>query len=66
MTRPVNAGGGVRVTVAVAVLFVVATFKPQWIQSLPWRDALPDASVSVALSDAGRYSPMLRGNSPRC
>ena len=29
------------VTVAVAVLFVLATFKPQWIQSLPWRQALP-------------------------
>lgn len=33
------------VTVAVAVLFVVSTFKPQWIQAVPWRQALPDATV---------------------
>jgi serine protease DegQ len=36
------------VTVAVAVLFVVATFKPQWIQGSPWRQALPEATLSVA------------------
>lgn len=29
------------VTVAVAVLFVLSTFKPQWIQSLTWRQGLP-------------------------
>jgi Do/DeqQ family serine protease len=36
------------VTVAVAVLFVVATFKPQWIQALSWRATLPEATVRVA------------------
>jgi serine protease DegQ len=36
------------VTVAVAVLFVVSTFKPQWIQSVPWHPALPGATVAVA------------------
>ena len=36
------------VTVAVAVLFVVATFKPSWIQALSWRATLPDATVRVA------------------
>lgn len=36
------------VTVAVAVLFVVSTFKPQWIQSVSWRQALPGATVAVA------------------
>ena len=36
------------VTVAVAVLFVVSTFKPQWVMSMTWRKALPDATVSVA------------------
>ncbi|KGM39567.1 2-alkenal reductase [Aquabacterium sp. NJ1] len=35
------------VTVAVAVLFVVSTFKPQWIQSVSWRQALPGATVAV-------------------
>ena len=35
------------VTVAVAVLFVVATFKPQWVTNLSGRRALPDATVSV-------------------
>ena len=44
------------VTVVVAVLFVVATFKPQWIQSLPWRQALPDATLSTAPSPGGRAS----------
>ncbi|MFT3856216.1 MAG: Do family serine endopeptidase [Aquabacterium sp.] len=36
------------VTVAVAVLFVVSTFKPQWIQSITWRQALPEPTVAVA------------------
>jgi serine protease DegQ len=36
------------VTVAVAVLFVVSTFKPQWIQAVSWHPALPGASVAVA------------------
>jgi len=44
------------VTVVVAVLFVVATFRPQWIQALPWRQALPDATFNVADSPAGRAS----------
>ncbi|MDE1997838.1 MAG: trypsin-like peptidase domain-containing protein [Burkholderiales bacterium] len=35
-------------TVAMAVLFVVATFKPQWLQGVTWRAALPDATVAVA------------------
>jgi len=35
------------VTVAVAVLFVVSTFKPQWIQAVPWRQVLPGATVAV-------------------
>ncbi|MDE2594504.1 MAG: trypsin-like peptidase domain-containing protein [Burkholderiales bacterium] len=35
-------------TVAMAVLFVVATFKPQWLQSATWRPALPSATVAVA------------------
>ena len=38
------------VTVAVAVLFVVSTFKPQWIQAVSWRQALPGATVAVAPS----------------
>ncbi|MBH1987434.1 MAG: trypsin-like peptidase domain-containing protein [Burkholderiales bacterium] len=42
------------VTVAVAVLFVLATFKPQWVQSVPWRAPLPDATVSVASNVPGR------------
>lgn len=40
------------VTVAVGVLFVVSTFRPQWIQALSWRQALPDATVTVAPSPA--------------
>jgi serine protease DegQ len=38
------------VTVTVAVLFVVSTFKPQWIQAVSWRQALPGATVAVAPS----------------
>ena len=49
------------VTVAVAVLFVLATFKPQWIQALPWRQALPDATISTAPLPAGRASQPLMG-----
>ena len=47
------------VTVAVAVLFVVATFKPQWVQNVPWRQVLPDPTVTVATSgpDRGRALP---------
>ncbi len=45
------------VTVAVAVLFVVSTFKPQWIQAVPWRQALPDATVvAVPLTPAATGS----------
>jgi serine protease DegQ len=36
------------VTVLVAVLFVVSTFKPQWIQAVPWRQTLPGPTVAVA------------------
>ena len=36
------------VTVSVAVLFVVSTFKPQWIQAVSWRQVLPGATVAVA------------------
>jgi serine protease DegQ len=36
------------VTVAVAVLFVVSTFKPQWIQAVSWRQVMPGATVAVA------------------
>src|SRR5690606_333529 len=36
------------VTVAVAVLFVVSTFKPQWLQPVTWRQALPAPTVAVA------------------
>ena len=35
-------------TVAMAVLFVVATFKPQWLQSATWRPALPGPTVATA------------------
>ncbi len=49
------------VTVAVAVLFVVATFKPQWIESLPWRQALPEATLSTAPLPAGRASQPVLG-----
>jgi Do/DeqQ family serine protease len=49
------------VTVAVAVLFVLATFKPQWIQSLPWRQALPDATINVAPLAAVRASQPVAG-----
>jgi serine protease DegQ len=35
------------VTVLVAALFVVSTFKPQWLQSMPWRSQQA-ATVSVA------------------
>ncbi|WP_290870214.1 trypsin-like peptidase domain-containing protein [Aquabacterium sp.] len=38
------------VTVAVALLFVVSTFKPQWVQSLTWRQAMPGATVAVVPS----------------
>ena len=48
------------VTVAVAVLFVVSTFKPQWVMNMTWRKSLPDASVSVVSSqgDKGRGGAM--------
>jgi Do/DeqQ family serine protease len=45
------------VTVAVAVLFVVSTFKPQWIQGLAWRQVLPGATVAVAPSSATASAP---------
>jgi Do/DeqQ family serine protease len=40
------------VTVAVAVLFVVSTFRPQWLVGVPWRQALPGATVAVVSSPA--------------
>ena len=49
------------VTVAVAILFVVATFKPQWIQEMPWRQTLPDATLSTAPLPAGRASQPVLG-----
>jgi serine protease DegQ len=36
------------VTVAVAIVFVLATFRPSWIQALSFRSTLPDPSVKVA------------------
>ena len=42
------------VTVAVAVLFVVSTFKPQWIMNLTWRKVLPEATVAVVSAPPGR------------
>ncbi len=36
------------VTVAVAIVFVLATFRPGWIQSITVRSSLPDATVKVA------------------
>ncbi len=36
------------VTVAVAIVFVLATFRPQWVQSVSLRSTLPDPSVRVA------------------
>jgi serine protease DegQ len=36
------------VTIAVAVLFVVSTFKPQWIQAITLGRALPEPTVAVA------------------
>jgi serine protease DegQ len=42
------------VTVTVAVLFVVATFKPQWVMSLSLRQPLPNATVAVASAPAGK------------
>jgi Do/DeqQ family serine protease len=46
------------VTVAVALLFVVLTFKPQWLQVASWRQAaLPEASVSLAGDGAAASAP---------
>jgi Do/DeqQ family serine protease len=36
------------VTVLVAALFVVLTFRPQWLQGWTWRQVLPQATVAVA------------------
>ncbi|MFZ5525964.1 MAG: trypsin-like peptidase domain-containing protein [Pseudomonadota bacterium] len=35
------------VTVAVAVIFVVSTLKPQWIQQLPWQQGSPIVSLPL-------------------
>jgi serine protease DegQ len=53
------------VTVAVAVLFVVSTFKPQWIQAVPWHPALPGATVAVASSSPSKASVALASGSFR-
>ncbi len=45
------------VTVAVAVLFVVSTFKPQWIQAVSWRQVLPGATVAVVPAAAPGSAP---------
>ena len=51
------------VTVLVAVLFVVTTLKPQWIQSMPWRANQPATVITapVAAKPTGGLSgtPML-------
>jgi serine protease DegQ len=61
------------VTVAVAVLFVLSTFRPQWVQALSWRPAAPGATVAVApsgaasrtaLADAGGFSQAARKAAP--
>lgn len=41
------------VTVLVAVLFVVTTFKPQWLAAAPWRAVLPQASLATAVMPQG-------------
>ena len=38
------------VTVSVAVVFVVATLKPQWIEALPWRSAAGSGPVAVKVA----------------
>ncbi|HEX5310586.1 S1C family serine protease [Aquabacterium sp.] len=48
-------------TVAMAVLFVVATFKPQWLQGVTWRPALPDATVSVVAQGASAPGRLVSG-----
>ncbi|MEY4765839.1 MAG: hypothetical protein RI907_2512 [Pseudomonadota bacterium] len=50
------------VTVVVAIVFVLATFRPAWIQALTWRAALPEATVKVA-SPAHAVSPGAHGAS---
>ncbi len=49
------------VTVAVAVLFVLSTFKPQWIQSLIWRQGLPGPTV-VSMAPGVRASAPAPGS----
>ncbi len=55
------------VTVAVAIVFVLATFRPQWIQALSLRSTLPDPSLKVAAplpasrSASGMVGPGLTG-----
>lgn len=51
-------------TVAMAVLFVVATFKPQWLQGAMWRPALPGATVSVAAPGASAPGRSVSGQIP--
>ncbi len=51
-------------TVAMAVLFVVATFKPQWLQGAMWRPALPGATVSVASPGASAPGRSVSGQIP--
>ncbi|RRS05085.1 trypsin-like serine protease [Aquabacterium soli] len=49
------------VTVGVAVIFVVSTLRPQWIQSLPWQDGSPIAS----LPSLGSPSPSIPASGVR-
>ena len=37
------------VTVGVAGVFVVATFKPQWLESMPWREGRPVTAVTTVM-----------------
>ncbi len=45
------------VTVAMAVLFVVATLKPQWLRDGPWADSAPSPSLTNSSSPAVTAAP---------
>jgi serine protease DegQ len=50
------------VTVAVAVLFVLMTFKPLWLQAWPWRNPAPGATVlTVPVTPASRSASLAAG-----
>jgi serine protease DegQ len=46
------------VTVAVAIVFVLATFRPSWIQALSFRSTLPDPSLKVAAPARSASGPV--------